>query len=130
MTLMETLAVVAITALAATIAFPRVERAGEALSVREETTALTASLRLARAQAIRTGAPVTFSAARDGSGYGWTGSTLRRLHAGIVVAPGGGAAVFYADGSASGGTFALTHEGGTLAFAVDPVTGAVLQVAQ
>jgi general secretion pathway protein H len=130
MTLWEALVVVAITALVATVTFPRVERATTTLALREEATALNASLRLARAQAVRLGTPVTFSVTRDGKGYGWSGSALRPLHDGFTVTPAGGAVVFYADGSSSGGMLALATARGNVPYRIDPTTGAVARVTQ
>ena len=128
MTLLETLVAVGVMALIATVAFPRVERAVGGVTLREETTALVANLRLARAQAIRRAEPVTFSVARDGHGYGWSGSALREVPGGLSLAPANASVTFYPDGSATGGDFGVTGRAGRLPIHVDPVTGAVSMV--
>ena len=126
MTLLETLVAVAVAALVATVAFPVVGRGIASVSRHEETAALVANLRFAHAQAIRLGAPVAFSVARDGRSYGWSGSAERPMRESLALAPGNATVAFYPDGSSSGGEIDVVAPNGRLAVRIDAVTGAVV----
>jgi general secretion pathway protein H len=130
-TLIETLVVVAITALVALIGMPQMRQALLTLSQRQAVSVVAARLRLARAQALRQDAPVVFTVARDGAAYGVAGGTPTPTPPGVSVgivqgtaAPTGGI-VFYGDGSASGGTVAVSAGRRTLRVVVSPGAGVV-----
>lgn len=124
-TLMEALVVVALTAMAATILFPRLERSFASVSLHESTTMFAADLRTVRSLAMRGGVPVVFGVAEDGHTYGWSGGASRITPLSTSVAPASTAVTFYVDGSSSGGTFTLVAGDRRAAVNVDPATGAV-----
>ena len=108
-TLLETLTVLALTALISLIAFPSVQRATQAASLAQARATLASDLERARAQALRAGAPVVVRIAQDGGGYGWDGGLARRLAGDVrVAASGDGAVGFYPDASARPGTLVLS----------------------
>ena len=123
-TLLEALVVVGVTALIATIAFPRIERGVSSVSVHEADASMVAGLRMARAAAIRNGTPIVFSVADDGHTFGWTG-VAPHTTPGVTLAPAGQSVTFFADGSATPGRFALQSGAHRLIVAVDSATGAV-----
>ena len=124
-TLMETLVVVALTAMAATILFPRVERGYAAVSLHEGTAVLMADLRTAHATAIRTAARVTFSVGDDGRTYAWTPGFAKVTPSGVNITPAGAAIAFFPDGSTTGGALMLSSGASRVVVAVDPSTAAV-----
>ncbi len=128
-TLIETLVVVAITALVALIGLPQMRQGLLTLSQRQAVAVVAARLRLARAQALREDAPVAFAVAADGAAYGVVGSVPTPTPPGVTVSiPRGlssGRIVFYGDGSASGGAVAISAGRRTLRVIVSPDAGAV-----
>jgi prepilin-type N-terminal cleavage/methylation domain-containing protein len=108
-TLIETLAALALTALVGALAFPSMDRALAAAGLAGAREIVKADLSLARAQAVRSGAPVAFSLQADGSGYAWTGAAPRRLpFAAQVRAAAAAPILFFADGSAAPGGLTVT----------------------
>lgn len=130
-TLIETLVVVAITALVALIAMPQMQHGLLTLSQRQAVAVVAARLRLARAQALRQDAPVTFTVAPDGLAYGVAGGVPTPTPPGVSVsivrgtAAANGGIVFYGDGSASGGAVGISAGRRTLRVVVSHVAGAV-----
>ena len=130
-TLIETLVVVAVTALVALIGLPQMRQALLTLSQRQAVSVVAARLRLARAQALREDAPVAFVVAADGTSYGVLGGVATPTPPGVTVSiPRGDAAasgriVFYGDGSASGGAVGVSAGRRTMRVFVGPGAGAV-----
>jgi type II secretory pathway pseudopilin PulG len=129
-TLIETLVVVAITALVAMIGLPQMRQALLTLSQRQAVAVVAARLRLAHAQALREDAPVAFAVAADGAAYGVVGGVATPTPPGVTVsipreAAPGGRIVFYGDGSASGGVVSVSAGRRTLRVFVSPGAGAV-----
>lgn len=106
-TLLETLTVMGISALAAAIAFPSVDRAVQAVRFDQARAVLLSDLQAARAQALRSGQAVALTPAADGQAYGWSGGQTRRLPANIRLAAQPAGVVFFADGSARPGALVL-----------------------
>jgi general secretion pathway protein H len=125
MTLLEALVVVGITALVGAIEFPNLERALNVLSLREAASTLTADLRVARAEAQRTGQDITFAFTGDGHSYGWSEGEVRRLPQMVALSTQNATIRFFADGSASGGVIKLTAAGRSIPISVDSATGTV-----
>ena len=112
-TLVETLAVVAIMALTALIAFPRLERGFLRLSQRQTLSQVAQQLRQARAEARRRDDPVAFAVAADGRSYAAGDGARLTAPTGIsltLASPDGRRIVFYGDGSSPGGQV-LVHAG-------------------
>jgi len=130
-TLIETLVVVAITALVALVGAPQMRQGMLTLSQRQAVAVVAARLRLARAQALREDAPVAFAVAPGGGAYGVVGAVATPTPPGVTVSiPRGAAAangriMFYGDGSASGGAVAVSAGRRTLQVLVSPIAGAV-----
>lgn len=130
-TLIETLVVVAITALVAFIGLPQMRQGLLTLSQRQAVAVVAARLRLARAEALREDAPVSFAVAADGAAYGVVGGVATPTPPGVTVSIPPGAAgprgriVFYGDGSATGGAVAVSAGRRTLRVFVSPGAGAV-----
>jgi general secretion pathway protein H len=130
-TLIETLVVLTITALVALIGVPQMRQGMLTLSQRQAVAVVAARLRLARAQALRQDAPVAFAVAPDGAAYGVVGSLATPTPPGVTVsiprgvAAANGAIMFYGDGSASGGTVAVSAGRRTLQVFVSRGAGAV-----
>ncbi|HUO99060.1 MAG TPA: GspH/FimT family pseudopilin [Rhizomicrobium sp.] len=128
-TLIEALAVLAIAAIIATIAFPRVQSMIAQAMFRQSESVVLAEIRTAHAAAMRNGAPVTFDVSDDGSQFGLNQEMTHRLPAGYVLSlDSSGALTFYPDGTASGGNVTLTGAARSLAVAVDPDNSAVAAV--
>jgi Tfp pilus assembly protein FimT len=130
-TLIETLVVVAITALVALIGLPQMQQGLLTLSQRQAVAVVAARLRLARGEALRTDAPVVFAVAPDGAAYGVVGRVATPTPPGVTVripqgtAAANGRIVFYGDGSATGGVVAVSAGRRTLRVVVSPGAGAV-----
>jgi type II secretory pathway pseudopilin PulG len=130
-TLIETLVVVAITALVALIALPQMRQSLLTLSQRQAVSVVAARLRLARAQALREDAPVVFAVAPDGAAYGVLGGVATPTPPGVTVSiPTGttarnGRILFFGDGSASGGAVAVSAGRRTMRVYVSSAAGAV-----
>jgi type II secretory pathway pseudopilin PulG len=130
-TLIETLVVVAITALVALIGLPQMRQGLLTLSQRQAVAVVAARLRLARGQALRADGPVAFAVTPDGAAYGVIGGTPTPTPPGVTVriphgtAAADGKIVFYGDGSASGGVVAVSAGRRTLRVVVSAGAGAV-----
>lgn len=112
-TLVEMLAVLAITAVVSAVAFPAIERAEKTVALRQTQALLEADLRIARGQALASGAPTRLAIGRAGDVYGWQGGPVRRLPGGVrLQATGGGGPGFFADGSARAGVLVLSTDSG------------------
>ena len=122
-TLLETLVVVAITAMIATIVAPEMMRALDILTLHQSARLLQADLRVARATAIRTGQKVDLEASNHGHEYDWIGGT-RYLPPAITLSMSG-PYVVYPDGSIQPATITLTSQKRNVTLTVDAVTGAV-----
>lgn len=126
--LIEAMVVVAITVMIGAIAFPEL-RAGVARATFQQAAAgLRADLRMARAQALRTGVRVDLVIASDGYGYGWTPGPRRILVNGVRLSPAGASVSFFPDGSATGGRLRLAAGRRAVEVGISPVTG-VLEAA-
>lgn len=119
-TLFEMLVVLAIAALIGTLAFPAVERARGAMAFTDALGRVEAALNSARARALRTGEPASFTLDTVTGSFGGG----ERLPDGVR---GEGAANvrFFPDGSASTARFALIWRTARAQIAVDPVSGLV-----
>lgn len=124
-TLAEALVVVAITAAISAIAYPNLRQGLAHAAFVEASTGIRADLRMARAQALSTGAAVDIEVAPDGHGYGWTPGPQRALLEGLSLAPVGQAVRFYPDGSAVGDVLVLRNGRAMARFEADPATGVV-----
>jgi len=126
MTLLEALVVMTLTVMIGLIAFPSVERSYNVLTLHETADVLAANLRLAHAEAMRTGDEVDFTLQSDGHGYSWSGEA-RRTPAAVDLRMSKGEDIeFFADGSSSGGEIALADGPHQLGISVDIATGAVM----
>lgn len=126
--LIEAMVVIAIMVMIGAIAFPEL-RAGVARATFQQAAAgLRADLRMARAQALGTGARVDLVIAEDGASYGWTPGPRRVLVGDLRLAPAGVSASFFPDGSATGGHLRLTAGRRGFDVRINPLTG-VLEAA-
>jgi general secretion pathway protein H len=122
-TLLETLIVVAITALIATIVVPNLVGSLQVLDLQQTTRLLEADLRVARATALRTGQKVDLEATNHGREYDWIGGS-RFLPEGITLTMSN-PYVVYPDGSVQNASITLTARHRSYAINVDPVNGSV-----
>lgn len=125
-TLLETLIVVAITALIATIVVPNLVGSLQVLDLQQTTRLLEADLRVARATALRTGQKVDLEATNHGREYDWIGGS-RFLPEGITLTMSN-PYVVYPDGSVQNAAITLTARHRSYAINVDPVNGSVTVV--
>jgi len=122
-TLLETLIVVAITALIASIVVPNLMGSLAMLDLQQTTRLLQADLRVARATAIRTGQKVDLEAGNGGREYDWIGGS-RLLPAGVTLAMSN-PLVVYPDGSVQSAAITISSRHRSYGIAVDPVNGSV-----
>ncbi len=122
-TLLETLVVVAITALIATIVVPNLLGSLQMLDLQQTTRLLEADLRVARATALRTGQKVDLEATNHGREYDWIGGS-RFLPEGITLSMSN-PYVVYPDGSVQNAAITLTARHRRYSVNVDPVNGSV-----
>lgn len=122
-TLLETLVVVAITALIASIVAANMERTLDALQLQQNVRLLQADLRVARATALRTGKSVDLEATNRGREYDWIGGT-RFLPAGITLSMSR-PFVVYPDGSVDAPPMVMALGARSHTLSVDPGTGGV-----
>jgi general secretion pathway protein H len=107
-TLIECLAVLAITAAVGALAFPRLEHAMAAVTLAQTKAALVADLQRARAEALRGGAAVALSIDPDGGAYDWTGAPRRAMPPTVrLIDEAGSPIAFFPDGSAVAGRLGL-----------------------
>jgi Tfp pilus assembly protein FimT len=128
-TLIEALAVVAITTMIALIGFPRLQQGILTLSQRETVAVVAARLREARGQAMRHNRRIVFAVAADGVAYGATIGKVSQTPAGVSLATSGaenGRIVFFGDGSSSGGQVMVSANRRTIPVTVIPQTGVVM----
>lgn len=126
-TLIEALAVVAITTVVSLIAFPRMQQSFLTLSRRQTATAVAERLRETRAWAISRDAPVIFAAANGGRGYGPSTLQASPTPPGVTVfIDPPGRIAFFGDGSSTGGVVKVRSGGRLLAVRVAPTGGAVV----
>jgi type II secretory pathway pseudopilin PulG len=104
-TLIEMLAVLVITAMAALIGFPLLERNLAPMQQRQAMAAVSARLRQVRATALASDHAAVFTVSADGASFGDPAMGLVRAPVGVRLAADGphGRIVFYGDGSSSGG---------------------------
>jgi len=122
-TLLETLVVVAITALISAVVAANMERTLGVLQLQQNVRLLQADLRVARATALRTGKKVDLEATNHGREYDWIGGS-RFLPAGITLAMSR-PFVVYPDGSVDAPPIVMSSARGSHTLTVDPVTGGV-----
>ncbi|MBV8978373.1 MAG: prepilin-type N-terminal cleavage/methylation domain-containing protein [Alphaproteobacteria bacterium] len=122
-TLLETLIVVAITALIASIVVPNLMGSLEMLDLQQTTRLLQADLRVARATAIRTGQKVDIEATNRGREYDWIGGS-RFLPAGMTLSMSN-PVVVYPDGSVQSAAISISSSRRVYGITLDPVNGAV-----
>ncbi|QGP80477.1 GspH/FimT family pseudopilin [Sphingobium sp. CAP-1] len=125
MSLIEALITVAISGLIAMLAFPAMDRAWDSSRQTGAATLLTANLRIARAQAVRSGTPVALTVAPDGRRYA-IGGTIVDLPDPLVLRLRPAHLTFYPDGSATTAQLALAGPRATQRLRVLPVTGLVV----
>jgi prepilin-type N-terminal cleavage/methylation domain-containing protein len=121
-TLLEMLVVLAISALIAGIGFPQVQTMVAAQEWRTGVASVSALLRAARAQAIRSGGTTILSVASDGRRVEFADNRAIQLPQSVTVAmaqPVG----FFADGSARGGDVVVVGAGRRARIVVAPSTG-------
>ncbi len=124
-TLVEALAVVAITALVAMIGFPRMQQGLLTLAQRQTVSAVAARLRQSRAEALRHDAPVIFTVAADGRAYGEPGGIPVPAPPGVTLSTSTGRIAFFGDGSSSGGLVWVSGGRRAIAVIVSAPAGAV-----
>jgi general secretion pathway protein H len=107
-TLIECLAVLAITALASAIAFPSLEMAMHATAMTQSREALIANLRQARGRTLSGGEAEALVVRPDGGAYGWNGGITRGLPSGLTLRQDAGLIAFYPDGSTTPGRLVLS----------------------
>lgn len=130
-TLIETLVVVAVTALIAGLAFPAVGSAIRGQEFRTGEAQLVAGLRAARAQAVRTGNEATFAVADNGRGFAIAGGAAQAIDSGLTIAAIDRPVIrFYADGTSNGGRLTLAGAARRADVTVYPSTGLAVVVAR
>jgi type II secretory pathway pseudopilin PulG len=123
-TLIEALAVVAITTVVSLVAFPRMQQSFLSMAQRQTLAAVAERLREARAAALGRDTPVSFVA--DGRSYGLSLGAASPVPSGIAVfVDGGRRVVFYGDGTSSGGVVRVRGGAQTLAVRITPDAGFV-----
>jgi len=127
-TLVETLVLMSVVALVGTIAFPNLDAAVSRSLFEQARAGVKADLRMARAQAMRTGRPVALTAAEDAAGYGWTDGPRRVLLADLYLKVAPETVRFFPDGSTTGGVVTLADQKRRSTFLVD-TAGGVAQAA-
>lgn len=122
-TLLETLVVVAITALIASVVAANMERTLSVLQLQQNVRLLQADLRVARGTALRTGKKVDLEATNHGREYDWIGGS-RFLPAGITLAMSR-PFVAYPDGSVDAPPMIMSAGRRQHTLTADAVTGGV-----
>lgn len=124
-TLIEMLVVLAVTALIAGLAFPAIERSLRGQAFESAADAMELGLRQARADAIRSGRATRLALSPDRHAILREGGAPVELPAAIAVSLPTQGILFFGDGTATGGTIAMTGSGRRRQLAVDPGSGAV-----
>ncbi len=127
-TLIEALALVAITALVSLIGFPSLRQGLLVLEQRQTAAVIAARLRQARAEALRRDTATVFAIAPDGRAYGAPDGVMRRTPAGVSLSArgeGDGRIFFQGDGSSSGGVVRIRAARRALSVTVASPGGAV-----
>ena len=119
-TLLEMLVVVAVLGLVTGLAYPELRQSLARRSQQAAARAATVNLRVARAEAVRTGRAVAVTGDRQGRSYGWS-TTRIAIDAPLRAETGG--IVFFGDGSASGGGVTIVGPQARMTTRVDAVTG-------
>jgi type II secretory pathway pseudopilin PulG len=110
--LIESLAVLAITAAISALVFPSFERTLNTAALAAATSSLQASLHAARARALALGSPEQLALAQGGEGWGWSSGLFTRLAGPVRLQLASGRPIaFFRDGSASGGALVLSASG-------------------
>jgi len=122
-TLLETLVVVAITALISAVVAANMERTLGVLQLQQNVRLLQADLRVARATALRTGKKVDLEATNHGREYDWIGGS-RFLPAGITLAMSR-PFIAYPDGSVDAPPIVMSLGRRQHTLTADAVTGGV-----
>lgn len=123
-TLLEMLVVLAIAAMIAGIGYPRLQGQIAAQEARTAVAAVTAALRAARAQALRSGTEIMVTASPDGHSVQSGGAVVVALPASVLVrmeSPIG----FHGDGSAREGEITVDGKGRHVRVSVASATGVV-----
>ncbi|MBV2150037.1 prepilin-type N-terminal cleavage/methylation domain-containing protein [Sphingobium sp. AS12] len=126
-TLLEALVVLAILALLSSLMFPAVGSALRYQAFADGAMRFEASLRAARAQALRRGTSVRFAVSPDQRDFGFRDATDRLPEQVRGIAPGG-AITFYPDGTATGGEVAVSDRVRERRWRVRSTTGAIERV--
>lgn len=108
MSLLEALVVISILGLIGALAFPRIEQAYQVATLRQSGNRLIQDIRIARAEAVRSGRPTGISVSHDGLSYVMPDGQPRLLPNGIRLTLDGGGVSFFSDGEGVGGKYALT----------------------
>ncbi len=125
MTLIETLVVMALTAMLSAIAFPQLDDAVDRLRLSQASAMIVSDLQRARGEAQRRGA-ASFAIRADGRSYVVAAGRAVALPNGARLSTRDGRALaFFADGSSSGGVLLLQDGGRRVLFGVDAATGLV-----
>jgi type II secretory pathway pseudopilin PulG len=127
-TLIEALAVVAITALTALIGYPHLERSFLVLAQRQTSALVAERLRQARAEARRRDQPVALIVAADGRSFGLSMGPSIPAPLGVTVtarATNSGPIEFYGDGTSNGGRVLVSAGQWTVPVTVMPQAGVV-----
>lgn len=122
-TLLEMLVVLGILGLIGSLSAVQLRHTLDLYALRAAEGSVQAAVKVARSQALRSGAPVAFSAA--GSTYAWDGSIAHSVPSGVALSASG-PIVLYPDGTSSGGTITLSNTRSRLALAVDSANGATV----
>jgi prepilin-type N-terminal cleavage/methylation domain-containing protein len=126
LTLIETMVAMAITVLAAMIAFPKLQQMLLIYSQRQTVSVVAERLREAHAGALAADRPVAFAVAPNGRALGVSGMAPSVTPRGVgLSSPSGRLIIFYGDGSSTGGVVWVTAANRSVPVWVVPATGAV-----
>ncbi len=128
MSLLEMLVALAIAGLIGSVAYPRLERAGQVMALRQSADILIHDLRLSRAAALRRGMAVSVLPAGGGRGYVLPGGVVREMPDGVWLEPGAGGLRFFRDGTAAGDGFVIAIAGRRVGVLAEPGTGTIIRV--
>lgn len=126
-TLLEMLVVISILSLVSGILFPSVDKALRRQAFVDSTRRIESALRAARALAIRSGAPVRFAVSRDRHSVTYD-AVIERLPDTSIITSTGRDIVFFADGSAQGGTVDISDRTRSVRLSVRTAIGAIERI--